>query len=92
MIMADNTSKQVELVKIHIDTPDYVGEVEAIFVLDALYDLLIGNIMGVREPKDPDTSWKVAGGNKKEDNMKEDNKKEDYNQKAAGCDIRKEDF
>ena len=35
MIMADNTAKQVELVKIHIDTPYYVGEVEAICLPDA---------------------------------------------------------
>ena len=52
--MADNTAKQVELVKIHIDKPYYVREVEAICLPDALYDLLIGNIKGVREPKDPD--------------------------------------
>ena len=68
--MADNTAKQVELVKIHIDnTPYNMWEVEAICLPDALYDLLIGNIKGVHEPKDPDPLWKVAGGNKKEDNM-----------------------
>ena len=66
MIMADNTAKQVELGKIHIETPYYVGEVEAICLPEALYDLLIVNIKGVREPKDPDPLWKVAGGNKKE--------------------------
>ena len=60
MIMADNTAKQVELVKIHIDTPYYVGEVEAICLPDTLYDLLIGNIKGVHEPKGPEQlalSW-----------------------------------
>ena len=91
--MADNTAQHVELVKIHIDAPYYVGEVEAICLPDALYYLLIANIKGVREPKDPDPLWKVAEGNMKDDNMKEDNKKEDNrkedNEKATGCDIRK---
>ena len=32
----DHTAKQVELVKIHIDTQYYVGEVEAICLPDAL--------------------------------------------------------
>ena len=39
MIMADNTAKQVELLKINIDTPYYVGEVEAICLPAALYTI-----------------------------------------------------
>ena len=90
--LSDNTAKQVELVKIHIDTPYYVGDVEAICLPNALYDLLIGNIKGVRKPKDPDHLWKVAGGNKKEENLKEVNKKEDTRKEDNRKeDIRKED-
>ena len=57
-----------------------MGEVETICLPGALYDLLmeILRVYNVHEPKDPDPLWKVAGGNKKEDN-----------QNAAGCDTRK---
>ena len=60
MIMADNTVKETELARIYIDTPYYVGEVVAVCLPDALCDLLIGNIKGAREPKDPDHFWAAA--------------------------------
>ena len=36
IIMADNTVKKTELARIYIDTPYYVGEVEAVCLPDAL--------------------------------------------------------
>ena len=46
-------------------------EVEAICLPDSLYDLLLKISKSVDEPKDPDRLWKVAGGNKKEENRRE---------------------
>ena len=61
MIMADNTPKKTELSRIYIDTLYYAGGVEAVCLPDALCDLLIGNVKGAREPKDPDPFLEAAG-------------------------------
>ena len=46
MLMADRTVRKVPHARIQINTPYYVGNVEAVCLTDTLYDLLIGNIEG----------------------------------------------
>ena len=48
------------ITKIQVDTPYYVGEVEALCVQEPVADLIIGNITGAREADNPDPEWKLA--------------------------------
>jgi len=53
-ILIDGTERQFRVAKVHIDTPFYKGEVEAMVMDNPLYDLILGNIPGVRDHPDPD--------------------------------------
>ncbi len=44
MVLVDNTLREAPMAKIKVDTPYLTGEVEALCLPDALYDLIIGNI------------------------------------------------
>ena len=59
MLMADRTVRKVPHARIEIHTPYYMGNVKAVCLTDALYDLLIGNIEGAREPSNPDPMWSI---------------------------------
>ena len=48
------------IAKIEVDTPYYVGEVEALCVQEPVADLIIGNITRAREADNPDPGWKLA--------------------------------
>ena len=41
-----------------IDTPYYIGEVEAWCLINPLFELMIGNIPNVKDPADPYSNWK----------------------------------
>ena len=69
-LLIDNMARKVPLVKIDVDTPNLKDQVEAQCPLDPIYDLVIGNVtgvraadlvignvMGVRAADDPDASW-----------------------------------
>ena len=56
-ILIDGTVRRYPLATILIDTPYYVGSVSALCMNDPVYDLILGNVPGVREPTNPDTSW-----------------------------------
>ncbi|KAL7647143.1 UNVERIFIED_CONTAM: hypothetical protein RMT77_002401 [Armadillidium vulgare] len=53
MLLIDNSIRDVPVAKINVVTPYYEGEVEALALQDAIYDLIIGNISGARAPNDP---------------------------------------
>ena len=48
------------IAKIQVDTPYYVGEVEALCGQEPVADLIIGNITGSREADNPDPECKLA--------------------------------
>ena len=48
MVMIDNTVVRALVALINIDTTYLSGEVEAICLQDAIYDLIIGNVPGAR--------------------------------------------
>ncbi|XP_077868511.1 uncharacterized protein LOC144359184 [Saccoglossus kowalevskii] len=56
-VLIDGTVKQFPVARIHIDTPFFVGFVSALCMDNPVYDLILGNIPGMREPMDPDTNW-----------------------------------
>ena len=51
-ILIDGTVKKVPMAKIHVDTPFYVGDVEAMSMENPIYPLVLGNIPGIRSPSD----------------------------------------
>ena len=51
------TRARLPVAKIHVDTPYLIGEVQALCADDSLYDLIIANVDGAREPGDPDLGW-----------------------------------
>ena len=56
MLLIDNTARKVPIAKIDIDTPYLKGQVEAQFLPDAVYDLIVGNVPDARAADDPDPS------------------------------------
>ena len=57
-MLADGSIVKVPIAKIEIDTPYYVGITEALCMKSPVYDLIVGNIPGAREPNEPNLEWK----------------------------------
>ena len=49
----DRTLKEAPIAEIKVDTPHYTRVARAICLRDHLFDLVIGNISGARNPDDP---------------------------------------
>ena len=60
MMMVDRTLKRAPIARINIDTPYYAGVVEALCLLDPLFDLIIGNVPVARRPDDPNPKWSTS--------------------------------
>ena len=58
MLLIDNSARKVPIAKIDIDTSHLKGQVEAQCLLDAVYDLIVGNVPDARAADDPDPSWR----------------------------------
>ncbi|XP_061176104.1 uncharacterized protein LOC133185059 [Saccostrea echinata] len=56
-ILADGSRIQAPVARVKIDTPYFVGEIDAWCLENPLYSLIIGNIPNARDPKDPDKDW-----------------------------------
>ena len=56
-ILADGTVRRFPVACIQVDTPYYVGEVNALCMANPVYDLVIGNIQGARPADKPDPEW-----------------------------------
>ena len=56
-ILADGSRVETEIVTIHIDTPYLSGTFKAWCLDSPMYDLILGNVEGVRKPHDPDPEW-----------------------------------
>ena len=55
------TTERVPVARVTVDTPYLVGDVDALCVNESLYDLVIGNVPGAREPFRPNSEWEMAG-------------------------------
>ena len=53
IMTVDRTIKRAPVTKVEMDTPFYVGTVEALCLQDPLFDLIIGNVPGARRSDDP---------------------------------------
>ena len=56
-VLIDGTVKKVPIAKVHIDTPFFVGETDAMVMESPIYPLVVGNILGARDVNDPDPEW-----------------------------------
>ena len=56
-ILIDGTVREFPLVRVQVNTSFYQGEVEALCMKNPVYDLIIGNIRGARDPMNPDSKW-----------------------------------
>ena len=60
IMTVDCTLKRAPMVKVEMDTPFYVGAVEALCLQDPLFDLIIGNVPAARRSEDSNPEWGVA--------------------------------
>ena len=60
IMTVDRTIKRTPVAKVEVDTPFYVGTVEALCLQDPLFDLIIGNVPGARRSDDPNPDWVVV--------------------------------
>ncbi len=54
-ILIDGTVRKVPTANIFIDTPYFVGRTEVLCISKPIYDVILGNVEGVRPPDDPDS-------------------------------------
>ena len=87
------TIKRAPMAKVEVDTPFYVGTVEALCLQNPLFDLIIGNVPGARRSDNPNPQWGVvtavatraqaqSGKNPKSLKMKEVTNKMSINRKG----------
>ena len=60
IMTVDHTIKRAPMAEVEMDTPFYVGTVEALCLQDPLFDLIIGNVLGARRSDDPNPEWGVV--------------------------------
>ncbi|GFO38420.1 Pol polyprotein [Plakobranchus ocellatus] len=60
LLMIDNTALLAEKAVISLKTPFLSGEVKALCILDAIYDVIVENVEGAISPEDPDMSVMVG--------------------------------
>ena len=56
--LADGTTRKFPVAKIEVNTPHFKGHVETLCMPRPVYDLVLGNIEGVKAVGRPDVAWK----------------------------------
>ena len=56
-VFLNGTVQKLPTAKVYIDTPYFIGEVEAICMSTPVYDVVVGNIKDARPPDDPQPGW-----------------------------------
>ena len=59
-ILIDGTARQVPVAVVLVSTPYFTGQTEVLCMNKPVYDLILGNIPGVRAPDNPDESWSLT--------------------------------
>ena len=62
-ILADGTVREFPVAEVQVDTPYFTGKVEVLCMDNPVYDLVLGNIKGVRPANNPDENWAPPVGN-----------------------------
>ncbi|XP_041467568.1 uncharacterized protein LOC121417899 [Lytechinus variegatus] len=55
--LIDRTIREFPVARIWVDTPYYIGQLDALVLENPLYELILGNVTGVRKHTDPDPDW-----------------------------------
>ena len=61
-VLVDGTVKTFPIAKVYIDTPYFTGSASCLCMENPVYDIVIGNIDGARDAKDPLLTWKAPPG------------------------------
>ena len=80
-ILIDGTVRSAPVAEILVDSPYFKGKIEALCMSKPIYDLILGNIPGVREPNNPDVNWDM--GNLVKVKSKLDNKEVCWRQEST---------
>ena len=56
-VLIDGTARKYQVAIINVDTPFLKGKLEALCMESPVYELILGNVSGVREPTNPDEKW-----------------------------------
>ena len=75
-VLIDGTVRDVPVTKIQVSSPYYSGNADALCMVDPIYDLILGNIQGVRNPNEPDEFWKGNASERIENQEEEDRSEE----------------
>ncbi len=67
-VLIDGTVRTFPAAQISIDTPYFRGSIVALCIDKPLYDLILGNIPGVRKAVDPDPNWEFPVTDTNEEN------------------------
>ncbi|KAH6943917.1 hypothetical protein HPB50_000631 [Hyalomma asiaticum] len=85
VLLVDSSVRWLPEAKIFVSTPYYTGSVVAKCLEEPLYDLVIGNLPGVRQVDDPDPEWTMSRqGAQKEIMAAEEEYKEKLTTARAG--------
>ena len=61
-VLADGTVRNFPVACVKVDTPYFTGGIEVLCMANPVYDLVIGNIEGVRSADNPDINWCPSNG------------------------------
>ena len=56
-LLADGTKVKVPVAEVKVDSPYFKGTVQAWLMENPIYDVIVGNINGARDPFKPDLNW-----------------------------------
>ncbi|KAL1465932.1 hypothetical protein MTO96_043044 [Rhipicephalus appendiculatus] len=65
VMLLDGNVKQLPEARISVHTPYLIGDINALCMRNTLYDLVLGNIPGVKEPHEPDPDWEYPDSSTK---------------------------
>ena len=57
-VMINGATFTAPVVNIMVDTPYFIGRLNALSVEKPVYDIVVGNIPGARDANDPDVNWR----------------------------------
>ena len=70
--LIDGTIRNFPVARINVDSPYITRQVEALCIPESLSDVVIGNVEGAREPRNPNFDWKPQVEIKNDDGIKQD--------------------
>ena len=56
-VLLDGTIRRFPVARISVNSPCFIGECEALCAENPVYDLILGNMPGIRSPENPNLSW-----------------------------------